>query len=62
MNQNKETGTMNPLNQSLLTLMNYIKFSHTPGEPIEVEMIVERLLELNLLSQKQVEDIYEVLK
>lgn len=53
---------MDPLNQSLLTLMSYIKFPLLPGEPIEVEMILNRLLELNLLSRKQIEDIYEVLK
>jgi hypothetical protein len=53
---------MDSLNQSLLTLFTYISFPHVPGEPIEVEMILHRLLELNLLSKNQIQEIYEVIR
>lgn len=53
---------MDSLNQSLLTLFSYIRFPYCPGETIKVELVLNRLLELNLLTESQVEDIYEVLK
>lgn len=53
---------MDSLNQSLLTLFSYIRFPHDPEDPIEVEMILQRLLELNLLSKNQIQEIYEVIK
>lgn len=52
---------MDPLNQSLLKLFTYIKFPFVPGEMIEIEMVLDHLLDLKLISQTQANKIYEVL-
>lgn len=52
---------MDPLNKSLLQLFTYINFPFVPGETIEIEMVLDHLLELKLITKTQANKIHEVL-
>jgi hypothetical protein len=52
---------MDPLNQALFQILKYIRYPLVPGEPIEVLKLVNRLQELQLLSDEEVRHIYEVI-
>jgi hypothetical protein len=52
---------MDPLNQALFQILKYIRYPLVPGEPIEVLKIIDRLQELQLLSDEEVRHIHEVM-
>jgi hypothetical protein len=52
---------MDQLNQSLFQVLKYIRYPLVPGEPIEVLKFINRLQELQLLSDEEVRYIYEVM-